>query len=108
MINENWSFSHVFDDSVLTETDIFEIFGEAKHHEKDINILGDLLGLRPFGAELNERISFGLGSVENLKLISGTKQMFTHAESHDASSNPANHFLCTLHLKKKFVRERYK
>jgi hypothetical protein len=50
MINENGSFSHVFDDSVLTETYIFKIFGEAKHQEKDINILGDFLGVRPFGA----------------------------------------------------------
>jgi hypothetical protein len=108
MINENGSFSHVFDDSILTETDIFEIFGEAKHQEKDIDILGNFLGLRPFGAELDESISFGLGSVKNLKLISSTKQMLAHAESHDPSSDPANNFLCTLHLKKKFIRERYK
>ena len=108
MINENGSFSHVFDDSVLTETDIFEIFGEAKHQEEHIDILGDFLGLRPFGAELNKSISFGLGSVKNLKLISGTKQMFAHTEPHYASSDPANNFLCTLHLKRKFIRERYK
>jgi hypothetical protein len=103
MINKNGSFSHVSDDSVLTETDILQIFWKTKHHEKHINILGDFLGLRPFGAELNEGISFGLGPVKDLKLIASAKQMFAHAEPHDTGSNPANHFFRTLHLKKKVI-----
>jgi hypothetical protein len=62
--------------------------------------LGDFFGLLPFGPELYERISFGFGSVENLKLITSAEEMFTHAESHDPSSDPSDDFLSTLHQRK--------
>lgn len=97
MINENRSLFHVSDYAAVSETNFFKIFGETEHEEKNIDILSDFFGFRPFGTELNERISFGFGSVENLKLITSTKQMLAHAESHDSSSDPADDFLRSLH-----------
>ena len=97
MINKNGSFFHLPDDAVVSETDFFKIFWEAEHEKKDINILSDFFRFRPFGAEFDERISFGFGSVKNLKLISSAEEMFAHTETHDSGSDPSDDFFCTLH-----------
>lgn len=73
------------------EDDVADVGGVADDGENDVGLGGDgVRGGGPVGAQVKERLGFGLGSGEDGQGVAGFDEMAAHGPAHHAGADPAH------------------